>query len=86
MTWKIHPQNGKRFLDIRWKAQLGENRRQKIQRKLDGILNTSVQLPEVLTLNYRIHFQFQADGKSYLFLNADDDRPSGGLYRLVDLS
>lgn len=85
MTWKTHPTNGKRYLDIRWKAQLGENRRQKLQRKLDGILNTSVTLPAVLTDRYKINFEFQANGKRYLFLNADDDRPTGGLYRLVDL-
>lgn len=85
MNWKIHQKTGKRYLDIRWKAQLGENRRAKVQRKIQGILKNPVELPEVLTLNYRIHFEFDCDGKRYLFLNADDDRPSGGLYRLVEL-
>jgi len=85
VTWKIHDKTGKRYLDIRWKAQLGENRRAKLKRKIEGILKTEVELPEVLTDRYRINFQFECEGKRYLFLNADDDRPSGGLFRLVEL-
>ena len=86
MKWRVHSKTGKNYLDIRWKAELGVNRRAKLKKKIEGILKTEVELPEVLTDQYKINFQFNVGDKRYLFLNADDDRPTGGLYRLVELS
>ena len=60
--WKTNPVTGNEYIKFRWKAQLGVNRRAKVQRKLNSLIGETVQLPEVLVplyyMNFRIFFIF----------------------------
>lgn len=83
-NWKTHPVTGDQYIKFRWKAQLGVNRRAKVQRKLDTLIGESVHLPEKLIPLYYMNFIVtDSKGQVYNFFNGDDDTPAGGLYYLV---
>ena len=85
-NWKTHPLTGKQYIKFRWKAQLGVNRRAKVQRKLDSLIGETVQLPQQLVGKYYMDFVVtDSNGQVYSFFNGDDDTPAGGLYYLVKL-
>jgi hypothetical protein len=85
IKWKIHPKTKKEVFQFRWKMSSPINSN-KIERKLKSLLKaTEIVLPEKLFRNYMTNFEFNHEGQQYLFLNIDDDSPSGGLYLLVKL-